>query len=1220
MRQEATNSFIEGLNMDLNPLTTPNNVLTDNLNGTIITYNGNEFVLQNDQGNYKLKHCKLPNGFIPVGIKGYGDILYIVSFNPLTNETEIGSYPSPRRIFGTTDRDQECNPRAIVTGKYDIPNEIETPDKFTYPKWPEWPNTKGQRGDNNLESDYNKYAKYRELIQRADLQIFTLSDDNDNYKLNFNDEFKLEVDDNGAPNFDYQTLQYYILDENKKLHDLYIPDKYINSFKFNKVFWETPGWLTTKYRLADLFSVDFNIRSIGVDRLDIDSNNVIINELESESSDFNIQIVSRDKLFNDNEDTNTELQIRIQFAIKKDEDDTIIYECIREKNDLSNKNIAKYYISDKLLSYSYDNWNKRYYYNFTIKDTIAGTHSDIIDPDIAWKITGDDTLLINVAPVVIWKGVGQHGDDPMNEIEVNYVLDQFEVTYSYKISELLWSHAVEVAQKQYQWRVYQDKVLITFSTYLGRALRGVELGYKIFNVSGNQVFPPLESGYDINNDPNDPNDPAFEEWTTVPNVSLVGNNTIDISFTNIDPLSDHNEFKKESIYFIVFQLKQLNIVVKQICKILITSEVFNDVSSNILGNLQDRNNPYYGYFSFIQRYPNFDQIPTNEWLLRFNYFLKVSGSLSDLITTPPITHDEVDKHDNWPDSGNEYSWLYIPSVNPNNLKLPEYSLNYDYKLSYTYTREVSKLIGDLWYFLKDSNYIGGNLIINNELKDQDTDLNINQTYIQSHTFGIYINYKIESFLDQFNIELGFKRQLSNLFGNLSQVPATLFGFMTMKPDTTQAQYYHIQYTYNTLNYFDRIQDSGLNVSNSIYPIGWMDTGYGAYDLKNPYGLWTWAVDRFSRGPIQILALANIHTNKQIYNACYGFGSNPRGGTNFMNLNYYHQFLLIRSDKATEPLPWGDLKQAIIIPFWKVSDNSPTYNYNNIAANEDVRLSLTWLFERIFSISQRSNPLGQFVSPKRLNINNDVIRNESLRLSNNKLFWFCTNPFFSSASIKYGLFDYSSLSDLTNKLITVENQIKNKLTPDRFDESKKINFTPMNIDRTFSRTINLDDMNFNVNLWNSNMINIFQPLIDKNNKIIGISTDLHMNTVYGQYNLCKTRNDFIANGVSTTGGNKIYLDKTMRTFTDLQGNIRQFNESDIDTWMKLAENFVNHLTNTNSQGLSTFTRYNYNSTTTYQRCRTWTFDMNDPSELVGLFEDFGITPGDSANLVGVPTFF
>lgn len=51
MKQEALNTFSEGLNYDLNPLVTPNNVLTDNVNGTFITFNGNELSLQNDAGN-----------------------------------------------------------------------------------------------------------------------------------------------------------------------------------------------------------------------------------------------------------------------------------------------------------------------------------------------------------------------------------------------------------------------------------------------------------------------------------------------------------------------------------------------------------------------------------------------------------------------------------------------------------------------------------------------------------------------------------------------------------------------------------------------------------------------------------------------------------------------------------------------------------------------------------------------------------------------------------------------------------------------------------------------------------------------------------------------------------------------------------------------------------------------------------------------------------------
>lgn len=94
---ESVNSFNQGLVMDLNPLTTPNNVLTNCLNGTIITYNGNEYVLQNDMGNGRVESAYLPSGYVPVGIKEHGGIIYVASYNPLTGKGQIGSFPSPER-------------------------------------------------------------------------------------------------------------------------------------------------------------------------------------------------------------------------------------------------------------------------------------------------------------------------------------------------------------------------------------------------------------------------------------------------------------------------------------------------------------------------------------------------------------------------------------------------------------------------------------------------------------------------------------------------------------------------------------------------------------------------------------------------------------------------------------------------------------------------------------------------------------------------------------------------------------------------------------------------------------------------------------------------------------------------------------------------------------------------------------------------------------------
>ena len=91
MKQTTQNTFSDGMNLDLHPIVTPNSVLTDNLNGTFITYNGNEFCLQNDRGN-TLK-ATLTEGFVPIGIKEHNGVLYIVSHNKNTSESEIGTYP-----------------------------------------------------------------------------------------------------------------------------------------------------------------------------------------------------------------------------------------------------------------------------------------------------------------------------------------------------------------------------------------------------------------------------------------------------------------------------------------------------------------------------------------------------------------------------------------------------------------------------------------------------------------------------------------------------------------------------------------------------------------------------------------------------------------------------------------------------------------------------------------------------------------------------------------------------------------------------------------------------------------------------------------------------------------------------------------------------------------------------------------------------------------------
>ena len=110
MAQESTNTFSGGLNKDLNSIATKNTLLTDSKNMTFITFNGNEMSMQNDMGNTKLIYQQtdddgnktgdvvdvaLSEGFVPVGMKEHGGILYIASYNKAKGKGEIGTFPSP---------------------------------------------------------------------------------------------------------------------------------------------------------------------------------------------------------------------------------------------------------------------------------------------------------------------------------------------------------------------------------------------------------------------------------------------------------------------------------------------------------------------------------------------------------------------------------------------------------------------------------------------------------------------------------------------------------------------------------------------------------------------------------------------------------------------------------------------------------------------------------------------------------------------------------------------------------------------------------------------------------------------------------------------------------------------------------------------------------------------------------------------------------------------
>lgn len=122
MSKKATvNGFTGGLSIDLNPLTNTKEVLSDAVNATLVTGNGDEMILQNDMGNIPLG--SIPEGYVPVGCKEYGGIAYIALYNPKTKKCQLGTYPSPESYTekNNSNGSFKQNPFDILSGTPIVP-------------------------------------------------------------------------------------------------------------------------------------------------------------------------------------------------------------------------------------------------------------------------------------------------------------------------------------------------------------------------------------------------------------------------------------------------------------------------------------------------------------------------------------------------------------------------------------------------------------------------------------------------------------------------------------------------------------------------------------------------------------------------------------------------------------------------------------------------------------------------------------------------------------------------------------------------------------------------------------------------------------------------------------------------------------------------------------------------------------------------------------------
>lgn len=368
MWKQVQNTWDKGLVSDINEIGTPSNVLTDCLNGTLLTYNGNEQSLQNDMGNYALKNGKLDSGYTPVGTASYGDILYIVSYNPMTNKVQIGSFPSPAETISANGEKEE-----------------------------------------ELKSILNKVSsgKYLDLMQEQEMKVFYNSEQGD-LKIYPGDEYALESIDEGQK---YESLKFYIIDDDKNLHD--ISNDIIIDGESHCVTWRVPGYLAARWELPIIDSFTIRPKSIKPS-----TNNTYI-------ADINYQIESSSDLI-EKANKERDLYVNTNGTLLQSNNDVDRYESLTYHNihgqSTLNANVAdntltisakpiikwdKYSIEyDQFLSNLVIDLNNKFnkenthiaseYYTYSINGNVATLNFNIDNPVVS---NGDITLKIYALPI-----------------------------------------------------------------------------------------------------------------------------------------------------------------------------------------------------------------------------------------------------------------------------------------------------------------------------------------------------------------------------------------------------------------------------------------------------------------------------------------------------------------------------------------------------------------------------------------------------------------------------------------------------------------------------------------------------------------------------------------------------------------------------------------------------------------------------------------------------
>lgn len=516
-KQQAINTFTGGLNTDLHPLTTPNDILTDCINGTVITYNGNEYILQNDMGNYQLKKAQLPADYIPVGIKEYGNIIYIVSYNPIDKKCQIGSYPSPQTLFDNT-------PRPSKNSSYHGIKIHELSESWTW-------NEEGSaiNPENTTDVLFTKYSPNQNLIV-----LFPEKGDLEDTYLSPGDKYWLYVSDKQEKNqWKFQKSKYYTLTESKEVYEIEetVEEKSTDTIideEMPYVKWEVPGWLGYKPTL-------FNLDSFNIYLTDIKLPSFLTTKTEEnkDSGILSFSIQGQATLPTDAAWATYYKDLKVLFEYKSNKIDSSWIELGR---------IRSQEIQDGKEATNYGNKIDVLTYNISSKEIFVSNEDKIIT--------------VRATPYLINNGEG-------------IVYDNFRVEYQINLNDLYNLTEIKVFDT-YKYLVSKDEITINFSILSPTVnTKSITCKYSIFS------FPTLKDWDTSTSLQVSPITQYFRQ--DIPSLNLLGQNMLTIPFTQSFAKGNIYIFTLE--FFQLGKDTPLIDATKS--NILITSELLNEFYSTV---------------------------------------------------------------------------------------------------------------------------------------------------------------------------------------------------------------------------------------------------------------------------------------------------------------------------------------------------------------------------------------------------------------------------------------------------------------------------------------------------------------------------------------------------------------------------------------------------------------------------------------------------------------